>query len=247
MEEITIGSDLSCTICVNKTTVAAKHCTIETDEKGHFTVTNHEPDFETWVNGEKVENKSSFEKIDTVKVGDITLSWNDIQLDQKYDEKTKNVIQKKRNGFVTFWLYLGIFANGYAIYRLFHEYKEALPNENMINNSTQVGFDINPIINKLHIMLYIGIIGSLLGVFFLSRILNWRKYGFWGYICTAIIMDLISFILYQSLLLDFSTIVDLDAMGNDTIGFLTNLVSIVILWAVLQIRKDGVSCWKQLE
>lgn len=251
MEEITIGSDLACTICVNKTTVAAKHCTIETDEKGHFTVTNHEPDFETWVNGEKVENKSSFEKIDTVKVGDITLSWNDIQLDQKYDEKTRNTIQKKRNGFVSFWLYWGMFVNlimiplGIITYQHF-----ANPGGDYLMGQILLGQNINPIMETLRhnvlIMQVVYALGGLIMIICYWKLLNWRKIGFWGFACTSIIVNVVNIILLNAISKNYSEL-GLTMNVENTKIMVISAISIIVLWAILQIRKDGISCWKQLE
>lgn len=176
MDKITIGSDLSCTVCVNKSTIAAKHCTIETDEKGHFTVTNLEPNFETWVNGEKIENKSSFENIFNVRVGDVTLQWSEIKQDYEYDKNIKAYGIKERHWFVSFWLWLGIIANIITI-------------PFSISEIGQSG-------------LKSGLIGTILIIVFVSiiiicyfKLLHWKKKGFWGLVCTSIFLVVSSIII----------------------------------------------------
>ena len=69
----------------------------------------------------------------------------------------------------------------------------------------------------------------LLNVVAAVLLLNWKKIGFWMIAVSAAC----------------SMLINLYAVG---VGFVwISLIGVGILWAVLQIRKNGISCWKQLE
>jgi len=61
-------------------------------------------------------------------------------------------------------------------------------------------------------------------------LLKWQKWGFWGFCASAVIALIIDIVL-----------------GVNIGMAIAGVFSPLILWAILQITKDGVSCWKQLE
>ena len=71
------------------------------------------------------------------------------------------------------------------------------------------------------------IVGSIL-------LLNWKKFGFWLKVISGVIFIAIILFSYKS----FSESLDYIIIA---------VISPIILLAILQIQKDGISCWKQLE
>ena len=82
----------------------------------------------------------------------------------------------------------------------------------------------------------IGIIG-LVKISAIVLLLKWKKLGFWMFlsvnVATVILIVLIS---------------ELEYIGmTRTLTIICNLFGILILFTVLQIKENGVSCWEQLE
>ncbi|MBP5515768.1 MAG: FHA domain-containing protein [Bacteroidales bacterium] len=251
MKKITIGRDTACTIFINKPTVAWKHCCIKADKNGHFTVKNLDSNYETWVNGEKVEDEKYYINIDTVQVGDVTLKWDYIKWAAENENKNIGSGQKTRHGFVTFWLWLGIIVNiiiipvGIVTYQHF-----ANPGGYYLMGQILLGQEINPIMHTLHnhvlIMQVLCAAGGLLMIIFYSKLLHWKKIGFWGLACTSIIINVVNLIMLNAISKDYLAL-GLKMTVDGTKLIIISVVPIVVLWAILQIRKNGVSCWKQLE
>lgn len=180
MEKITIGRDNDCTVCVNKTTVAWKHCSIKVDENGIYTVKNLDSDFETWVDGKKVENENYFVSIEKIRVGDVTLTWDEIKRDAESNTNSDGSVKKSRAGFVSFWLWLGIIVNlimipvGIIIYQRF-----ANPGGYYLMGRIISGQNINPIMHTLHnhvfIMQVVCAVGGLLMIIFYSNLLHYNN------------------------------------------------------------------------
>ena len=74
------------------------------------------------------------------------------------------------------------------------------------------------------------IILGLLNVIFAIALLKWKKWAFWGFAFTTI----------AELIIDLS-------MGLGVIKSIIGLLGIIILYAVLQIKKDNLSGWNNLE
>ncbi len=77
------------------------------------------------------------------------------------------------------------------------------------------------------------IILALMGianVIFAVLLFKWRKIGFWGFLLTSIVALAINLNIGMSI-------------GQSLLG----LVGIILLYAVLQIKKDQVSAWNQLD
>jgi hypothetical protein len=59
-------------------------------------------------------------------------------------------------------------------------------------------------------------------------VLKWRKWGFWLFLSSNLLSQFIFTI-------------------NGFTSIFTGWLAIILLWAILQIRKQGISCWKNLE
>ena len=123
---------------------------------------------------------------------------------------------KKRNRFVTVWLIIMIFFNGYIgiKYLLFSDAVIAQDN-----------LDISKGIVLLEGLL------SLMMAFFALMIYEWKKWGFWGILGVSLLTLIINI-----------------SMGMGTIlSAAVSIGSIAILYLILQIKKDNVSVWENLE
>lgn len=132
-------------------------------------------------------------------------------------------MEKQRHGFVTFWLSLMCVVNSIAalvaVYKL-------VAGTGMGSMGSQFVSIVAYIIN---------IVGSVM-------LLDWKKIGFWlfGGVCViSLVMNIINLQQYQQLGLSTGMAILIAILGS-VLGF-------VVLWAILQIKKDGVSCWSQLE
>jgi len=72
---------------------------------------------------------------------------------------------------------------------------------------------------------------TIASIFFIVQILRWKMIGFTGYVAIIVIVLIISLLISNLSL----------------IRVIYAIAGIVILYAVLQIKKDGKSAWKELE
>lgn len=80
-----------------------------------------------------------------------------------------------------------------------------------------------------NMLIILGIIG-ILNVIFAIMIFRWKKLGFWGFTTTSIIVLAIN--LY---------------LGLGIRQSLLGLIGIVILYAILHIKKNNISTWESLD
>jgi len=125
------------------------------------------------------------------------------------------IIRKERNSFVTIWLILLIAGN--SLTALLY----LIPNKE--------------IADYLHIqlpglmMVFMGLF-ALANVLFAVFLLQWKKFGFYGFCLTSISALILKLILGLGL-------------ANSIIG----LGGIVILYGILQLKKGNNSAWNELE
>lgn len=121
--------------------------------------------------------------------------------------------KKKRHGFLTFWLGFMVLTNivTAASYFFWPE---------IIQETT-------PSLSRLKIMVtgFIAVFNVLCAI----ALFKWKKWGFWGFCCSAIL----------------GTVVNFDIMPNVN-GILLGVISIAILYGVLHIGKEN-KAWPQLE
>jgi len=130
----------------------------------------------------------------------------------KENENTNTL--KQRHGCVTAWLILMIIGNSFiAVAYLF---------------ATEFMSDFMEGIPKTMIVL-LGIF-SIANVVFAVMLFRFKKFGFWGFVGTSIVV----------LVINLSA--DL-GIGQSISG----LIGIAILYGILQIKKDNVTTWENLE
>lgn len=260
-EEITIriGRGTFNDIVVDDDSVLVEHCNIVMDNKGCRVVNLHK-ESKTYVNNEEVYWESNFTPDDELRVGNIVVDWSKkyLTINKRKEEdatiaRQMALSEKKRNGFVTFWIWLSIITNLIAIpmgfikiHKTFSsfQYNLIMPPFNKLNTE-QLLETVNHYVTISMITL---MIGSIVAVVFLSKILHWKKSGFWGLACTSIIIAIISVINEKAFVsAGLSYGVMLFYENIPTMALLAPPLQIIILWAVLQIRKNGVSCWKHLK
>lgn len=137
-------------------------------------------------------------------------------------ENSVATTSKKRNGFVTFWLWLGIIANVISpIY------------------TTITYMGIVQYVDEYYVygLIAVAIISAVLLVSGYALLLRWRRKGFWLITWTAIIVTGINIILMHGISVPMISLI--------TTGF-SAVFAVIILRLVLMLRKDGISCWSLL-
>ncbi len=145
--------------------------------------------------------------------------------------------EKKRHGFVTFWLWLMIIGNIISGIILISEHdmatwiyaSEAKQQEFFyVNHATGDYFR--------SAMLFLGCI-SFLNAVGAILLLKWKRNGFWFFVASAIVT--------------FGVMCTFASLGGMTPTVTQSMLGAIagpaILYAILQLKKDGLSCWSQLE
>ena len=161
-------------------------------------------------------------------------------------------VEKERAGFITFWLWLGIIANvisaPFTILQL-----NSMSNLGYLGIEliTQ-GVDITPFSNSIHAPQYtligVAILSTIIYICGYALLLKWKKKGFLVITIAALVNVIVNFICYPiiqdaffsiGLTADYSTVKYVTLIGA--------CFSIFILWMILKIKKNGISCWSRLE
>jgi len=138
---------------------------------------------------------------------------------------SKKNTPKKRNVFVTFWMWLMIVVSTLDIIRFFSELK-------YFSNNPQ-----NLVIDCIWCL-------SLLAIIvFVFLLLHWKKIGFWG-IVGSIVITTISVFIVPSIIPRGDNVISID---DYVLIIIIGMFYILPLFAILQIKKEGVSCWKHLK
>ena len=163
---------------------------------------------------------------------------NEIANDSLFCEYCGEKIQeKKRHGFVTFWLWLmllgnvasGVFnitQNNYAIWIYASEAK------------VQEFFYFNHSIGDYYYyaMIAIGCF-ALINAIGTIMLLKWKKNGFWLFVTIAVV--------------NLCVMCSFAALGGMTDTVVQSMIGAVagptILYLILQLKKEGVNCWSLLE
>ena len=157
----------------------------------------------------------------------------EIANDSLFCEFCGKPVKLQRNGFVTFWLWLIILANACATFAYFAEAISTRSDNNMI-------------------LMYASAIFSVICILGATLLLKWKKWGFWLIVtaAAAYIFAIIYFcnemahtIAYSTA---YSTYYEYPTIPQELLIFSTAL-SLLILFAILHIKKDGKSCWSQLK
>lgn len=130
---------------------------------------------------------------------------------------------KERNGFVSFWLVIGI-----------------------IGCLIGAAMDLA---EGLSLMTIISIICEIVGFVGYVLLLKWKKVGYWMVVGSVVATNAVSLVFFED---DAETLEALSYLGVDysfMIGFtvVTTIIALVGLWGILQISKDGHRCWKLMD
>ena len=148
--------------------------------------------------------------------------------------KMNTKIIKKRHLIVTIFLYLAIVASFVMTVTYF---RTAYIWFSRIGTTVNIdGVEQSCSITSSNVV-YIASHGLyyLTCVLFSILLLKWKKFAFWGFVGTSVLGTILYliFIGYYPLTVDPTVHI--------------TIISVAVLWAILQIRKNGVSCWKNLK
>ena len=157
----------------------------------------------------------------------------EIANDSLFCEYCGKPVKQQRHGFVTFWLWLMIIANVCATFAYFSEATSSRGDNNTI-------------------LMYTSAVCSVICVLGATLLLKWKKWGFW-----LIVVNAAAHV--------FATIYLCNEMAHSYIYYSSNYryheyptvpqemlifstaFSLLILFAILHIKKDGKSCWSLLK
>lgn len=249
MKVITIGrSNEGNDVIINDPMVSRHHFQIVQDDDGSFRLADFGSTNGTYINGQKVSGEVDLDENDIVRVGNTIIPWR-----QYFDSGFVNTIpgqpsipsnqptdvpfeEKQRHGFVTFWLVLMIVSNiagaitqivvsQFAIWQYATDEKAELffyIKHGMVDYYTFAVY-------FMAVLAVINVVAAIL-------LLIWKKLGYWLFVGSASAC--------------FVIMVSFAILGGVTSAVLSSLIGAVlgpiVLWAILQIRKKGISCWKQL-
>ncbi len=126
-------------------------------------------------------------------------------------------IEIERATVVTVWLWIGIISTIISCLQSF-------PNILDISNTT--------IKNVLMVEV---IVVSIMGIIAYSLLFAWEKKGFYIFVIAKLIDSIVASIFFST------------GISSIIVVWLISIFSIVFLRAILQIKKNGVSCWSQLD
>lgn len=271
MKVITIGRSEENDVIVNDPHASRHHLQIIQHDDGHYTLSDFGSTNGTYVNGQKISGEINLNLNDVVRIGNSTIRW------KQYFEDSETVasvvsdagipytpVIKERHGFVTFWLafmlvcsiigiafmipsYLKIYD---GIDRIYYALVENLASVNL-DKSVVVDFKDSAYLHT-NIIVISSALSAICSIVFVILILKWKKIGFWCWAGANFIFGIISIIMMKLLEKDLLSILNsinstVDLGLDPTVMLITIPIGILILWAILQIKKNGVSCWKLLE
>lgn len=251
MKVITIGrSNEGNDVIVDDPWVSRHHFQIVQDDDGSFRLADFGSTNGTYVNGQKVSGEVELDENDIIRVGNTTIPWKqyfDSEFGNRVETKqpvstspltsNETLIEKQRHWFVTFWLILLLVSNvvtaimqivwaNYSIWQYATEENAELffyVRHDMVDYYTYAAY-------FMVALSVISVVGTIL-------LLNWRKLGYWLFLGSAAAC--------LAIMVSFAVIGGLSVTVLSSI--LGAVLGPIVLWAILQIRKNGFSCWKQLE
>lgn len=115
---------------------------------------------------------------------------------------------------------------------------------------TAAGIDTTPFSDAIGthvlIMQVVAAISGICMIVFYAQLLKWKKSAFWSFVIVAVVAAIINIIMMHFVQQDYA-LIGLSYDTNPWMQILATPISLLILWAILQIKKDGVSCWSLLE
>ncbi len=253
MKVITIGRGDENDVVVNDSHASRNHLQIILHDDGHYTLLDFGSTNGTYVNGQIISGEIPLDKNDVVRIGNTTIPWRlyfeegghdtlsqkDVPADEVAPTMTINQtmsINKGRNDFVSFWLWFMIIFNiigaitqtinaNYAIWAY------------ATDDNAQRFFNMeHGVVDYYICAAWILVMLSLVNIAGAIMLLKCKKIGYWLFVGNAVAC--------------LTIMISFGVLG----GFSTSVVSSIVvaifepivLWTILQITKNGISCWKQL-
>lgn len=241
MKVITIGRGENNDVILDDPKVSRHHIQVIQTDDGQYRLADFGRNG-SYVNGKKITGEVPLNEGDIIRIGNTLIPWmryfqesgpededfsdhsdnsftRNETLIEKNDNKDKTQT-RKRNGFVTFWLITGIIIN--LMYSIFSFCT--------ISSSFSFGMNVTAIVSGICMIVCYALL------------LGWLKIGYWIMIGVATISAVCNvwFNLSRPALSHMSYLPSIIALISAPVG-------LIVLWAILQIRKNGVSCWKQLK
>lgn len=218
MKVITIGRNPNNNVVIDDPKVSRHHLQIIQDDYGSFRIADFGSSNGTFVNGRRIYGEVALSENDIVRIGNTTVAWKQYFMQDDIVQPIVPTLTRSRHGFVTFWLWLMIVANFASMI-------------------------VSPLLGHNVIL---SVVGGMIGITSAVLLLYWNKLGFWLFCAGAVLTAMSSIIMVvngEVLLQNFSA-PDIVLIIMLVIG---SLLTVVILWAILQIRENGISCWGNLE
>ncbi|GHT39375.1 hypothetical protein FACS189437_02560 [Bacteroidia bacterium] len=239
MEVKTIGRSSQNNIVINDKKVSRHHLQIIQDDQGNFRLADFGSLNGTYVNGRKVTGEVPLSPKDVVVIGHTTLSWLPY-----FPPPIIN--DKQRHDFVTVWFCLMILWYFVSAIRAIVSYNQI---NGMISGYKSLGGGLlagsmDNLFSSVTAPLVVAIVGSIFGIIFTILLFKWKKLGFWGLVGSNVLFAIFSMYLVNQVT---SFALGGYASGVASIFIAIPVLNTIILWAVLQIKKNGVSCWELLK
>lgn len=251
MRVITIGRSNENDVIVNDPHASRHHMQIIQHDDGRYTISDFGSANGTYVNGQKISGEIVLAPTDIIRIGKTTIPWMEYFTQDTTDD-TPNVapepneenlsdtqvtpVEKRRNGFVTFWLWLMIVANAGSVIMQLISANYATWQYATSEKATQFFYGQPAIIYYYIGAAYFIAILSLVNVAGAIFLLKWKKLGYWLFVgsAAACFTIMVSFAIIGGITIP---------VGSSMFGAVSGPVA---LWAIMQIRKNGISCWRQL-
>jgi hypothetical protein len=264
MKVITIGRNPENDVVIKDSFVSRHHCQIIQDDNGNFRLADFGSSNKTFVNGQEIKGEVKINPNDIIRIGNSTLPWESyffnanqvVQATQTEIAETTlspqiNFTAKQRHGFITFCLWLGIIGNILGIVSAIYSYvmfESQISPFRYQDGFAQIVNPVNSLSSSLLTLVIIAFIGAIVGIVLISFILKWRKVGFYGQLVSSVVFGSINLYVINKM---GNAIQDMGAYIDTTQQMIITIVGILfgtfIMWAVLQIKKNGVRCWDLLE
>lgn len=158
---------------------------------------------------------------------------------------------RSRNGFVTFWLRLGLILNIIAPIVSIFTYQNSKNLGETGMSLIIAGIDVEPAVDtiaKIYTFMQIGsvlfAIGMVIGY---KKLLDWKRVGFVVICLIAFVSGIFNILCMMKLEDAFNSIfISMYSRQTMIMTAVGPILSVIVLWTILQIKKKSVSCWKLL-
>ena len=253
MKVITIGRSEENDVVINDETVSRHHLQIIFHDDGHYTLSDFGSTNGTYVNGQRISGEIPLDDVDIVRIGNKTIPWRQYFEEERQPVPKNNIPpqvetapassnlrmpeNKERHGLVTFWLWLMIIANAVGIIMQAMSANYAIWAYATPENAKLFFYVKHGMVSYYTFAAYFMIVLSMVNIASASLLLKWKKFGYWMFVGSAAAC--------------FAIMISFGVLGGVTISVVGSMVGAfigpTILWAILQIKKNGARCWKQLE